>query len=293
MRRSRLTFMTNTLNNKFALIGKNPTTLSLAMHNAAYSALGLCASYETVNTEDSSYAISLLRDGIYKGFSVTIPHKEVIFSYLDSIDKSCLLIGSTNTVVSDKGILRGYNTDYIGVDLALQDANYAKWSEPTLFLGTGGASRAAIYLALKNGTKELYLYNRSPERAHRVVNDFREFSDTSFLVVDDSQLESAFQKAILVFNCTPIGAYNLTDKDSLPPGTEEFVRDQHVIFDMVTNPNTPLISLAKARNCITISGDRMLLYQAIEQVKIFHGITELPGHVISAMEKALYLELAK
>jgi shikimate dehydrogenase len=61
-----------------------------------------------------------------KGFNVTIPHKENIIQYLNTVSEEASIIGSVNTVVNDLGKLSGYNTDVDGVLATLLQNFYCK-----------------------------------------------------------------------------------------------------------------------------------------------------------------------
>ena len=50
-----------------------------------------------------------------KGLNVTIPYKQSIIPYLDSLSKKAIAIGAVNTIqINKKGQLKGYNTDWYG-----------------------------------------------------------------------------------------------------------------------------------------------------------------------------------
>ena len=55
-------------------------------------------------------------DGFFKnpdfcGINVTIPYKESVIPYLDSISEHAKKIGAVNTIKNENGNLNGYNTD--------------------------------------------------------------------------------------------------------------------------------------------------------------------------------------
>ncbi len=155
---------------RFCVIGSPIShSKSPALHNAAFKALGIDAEYEAVEVKPGE-----LRDfmegfpHVYSGMNVTIPHKEAVMQYLDSIDDRAQSIGAVNTVVVDGGRLVGYNTDWIGFEQALLEGTGEATTaflqhKPVLVVGAGGAARA-ICFAIKNMGAQLYITNRTHQR---------------------------------------------------------------------------------------------------------------------------------
>jgi len=100
-----------------ALIG-DPVehTMSPAIHNAAFSKMGLDYVYVAfrVKAEEVPAAINGMKSLNIRGMSVTMPHKVAVPKLLDKLDPLAEKIGAVNTVVNDDGILTGYNTDATG-----------------------------------------------------------------------------------------------------------------------------------------------------------------------------------
>ena len=107
-------------NEKFALIiGSQPSkgARSPTLWNMAYKKLGKKGKMYPADVKEkklSKFIYSLKGDKKFLGCSVTIPHKEKIIPYLDSLDSNAKKIGSVNHVINNFGKLRGYNTDYYG-----------------------------------------------------------------------------------------------------------------------------------------------------------------------------------
>ena len=91
-------------------------SLSPTIHNAAYRELNLeCTyiAYKIPNGELNS-GVESLKSIKISGFNVTIPHKIDIMKFLDHVDEDSKLIGASNTVTNQNGVLTGYNTDMQG-----------------------------------------------------------------------------------------------------------------------------------------------------------------------------------
>ena len=84
-------------------------TMSPAMHNAAFAALGLDYAYLPfrVRPEELEHAVCGMRALDIIGLNVTIPHKVAAIPFLDKLDPLAEKIGAINTVVNEDGVLVG------------------------------------------------------------------------------------------------------------------------------------------------------------------------------------------
>ncbi|MDR0292130.1 MAG: hypothetical protein LBI01_05125, partial [Elusimicrobium sp.] len=233
-------------------------SLSPRLHNAGYKALGI---EDIFSFEYKEVALPELENFIqaakkeYTGVSVTMPLKTKIMKYLDALDISAQKTGAVNTVLNTNGFLTGYNTDYRGVLYALGGVK----GKTVVVLGAGGAARAALY-ALKDARK-IYLHNRTLERALETAKIF------GAEVLDQENLK-LISGADIIINATSAGM----DGVSLPPGAQ-YLKQGQTLLEMIYKPNpTPLAVLAAAKGLNVITGEKMLLGQALEQFRIFTGL---------------------
>jgi shikimate dehydrogenase len=102
----------------YALLG-HPVghSLSPAMHNAAFRALGLNARYTLLDVlpRDLPATLDELHAGGFGGLNITIPHKEAAFRFLarhHAVSDSAQVLRAVNTVVFRRdGAMEGHNTD--------------------------------------------------------------------------------------------------------------------------------------------------------------------------------------
>ncbi len=128
-------------------------SLSPLMHNTAFIARVVDAVYLPFLVHDLKDFRSAIAPLGIRGFSVTIPHKQTIFKYLQACDPLAAEIGAVNTVVvGPGGALHGYNTDYIGVLRALEKKLRLRGSRVLVF-GAGGAARAAAFAVARAGAQ--------------------------------------------------------------------------------------------------------------------------------------------
>ncbi|MCK5460651.1 shikimate dehydrogenase [Candidatus Gracilibacteria bacterium] len=196
----------------------------------------------------------------FEGVAVTIPHKEAIRKYIDTDTEAAQKIGAVNTIYRHENTVVGTNTDCMGALKAIQTELPELQGKKALVLGAGGASRAVIF-ALQTAGMQILLWNRTTKKALSLADEFDIEVIENLKTIDASDLD-------LIVNATPVGLGEW--KSPLP---EDFFDSHNVVFDMVYDPlETKLLSDAEKAGAKTITGDKMLVFQAIEQFKIWHNI---------------------
>jgi shikimate dehydrogenase len=236
-------------------------TRSPAMHNAAFAALGVDATYLAfdVPPEDLSAAISGVRALGLRQLAISIPHKQAIIPLLDDVDETAQQIGAVNTVTRRGSKLVGSNTDWLGAVRALEAVTELADTRAVV-LGAGGAARAVVYGLCARGAKVSVL-NRSPDRARLLCADLG--AEVSGPI---TELEN-IPHDILV-NTTSVGL--ATDESPVNPS---WISAGAVVMDAVYEPpETRLLRDAASRGARTISGKWMLVHQAAEQLREWTGM---------------------
>ena len=252
-------------------------SLSPAMHNAAFAALGLPHRYETrdLAPDDLAAAVADLRREDVLGANVTIPHKETALRLIDDATAEARDIGAVNTLIRRGTRILGANTDVEGFARAVTAADGGPLlsGRTVLLLGAGGAARACAYVLLP--TNRVLVANRTPERA-RTFAERLEIEGHHAEVVPWPRAGERIA-ADAVVNATPLG---LHDEDplagiALPP----------IVVDIVpTAEETPLVKRARASQHVTVvDGLSMLLHQAARSFELWTGV---PAPV-AAMRAAL------
>lgn len=135
---------------RFAVIGEPIAhSKSPAMHAAAFRALGLPHTYEALLTTaaDLPGVVAALRDGVFQGLNVTVPHKARVLSLVDAVDAGAASAGAANTLVrGPAGRVVAHNTDAPALAQELRELGGPRaWHDVrALVLGSGGAARAAV-----------------------------------------------------------------------------------------------------------------------------------------------------
>ncbi len=189
-----------------------------------------------------------------KGLNVTIPYKESIIPYLNSIHKKAKKIGAVNTIkITKKGKLKGHNTDAYGFKKALQPL-LQKHHKKALILGTGGASKAVAF-ALES-------LSIPYEKVSRIASNKAKYS---YEKLGKKELENY----TILINCTPLGTYPKVSE--FPDIPYSFITPKHLLFDAVYNPpETEFLKRGKQHGATTINGLKMLEFQAEKAWKIWN-----------------------
>lgn len=186
------------------------------------------------------------------GFNVTIPYKEQVIQYLDSIESQAQQIGAVNCVRIKDGKLRGYNTDAYGFRNSLL-ALISDERPSALVLGTGGASKAIAYV-LKELDISYKMVSRTAAKGRYTYTDL------------DKQVLDAHK---LIINTTPLGTF--PNIDASPDLPYEYLSDTHFLFDVVYNPAvSQFLSRGASQGARTLNGHRMLIDQAEKSWEIWN-----------------------
>lgn len=251
-------------------------SISPAMHNTAFDALGLDYSYMAfdVSKEDLPIAVAGLKKINCCNFNLTMPLKTAIIPLLDEIDEAAELAQSVNTCVCQDGKLVGYTTDGIGFLESMKDCGIQYCGTTITILGAGGAATSIITQAAMEGVEKINIFKRKNASFQKVVDfaDRLTKSTECDLFVYDMEdmdiLNFSLQESDILINSTNVGMGD--DDRSLVP--KEFLRPDLTVCDVIYHPaETRLLKDAKACGCKTMNGKYMLLYQGAAAFKLWTG----------------------
>ncbi len=243
------------------------------MHRHALQGLGLPGTYEALDTplEALPARLAEVRRG-YRGVNLTIPLKEAALPLLDWVSPEARAIGAVNTVLQVEGRLFGFNTDAPGFLAALRAGGFPLQG-PALVLGAGGAGRAVAW-ALKEAGLEVWVWNRTPERAEALAREFG---------LRAVPLAWAKEARLLV-NATSVG---LKDSEATPLPPELFPEEGAAV-DLVYQPLwTRFLQEAQARGLAVQTGLPMLAWQGALAFQIWTGLLPEARGMEEAAARAL------
>jgi len=280
----------------YGLLGKDISySLSPAMHNAAFRALGMEARYEIFDRDKDKLPgfFGELKNGRIAGCNVTIPYKGDTLSFMDECDPLARSVGSVNTVFSAKGKLTGFNTDCRGFIEALTgkrtgDLGFDPRQKDVIVFGAGGAGRAVVMSLLELGVKKLAIVDIDQRKAENLASAASgRRQDAVITVIEDNDKKNEFaSKANLLVNATACGRY--PDDEHL--FDYRYITEDTHVFDLVYAAETSLVKKARWRGAKAQGGLNMLLYQAAESFKIWTGMKNAP---LAVMHKAVIEEISK
>jgi len=250
-------------------------SVSPPMHNAAFDALGLDWRYDRVPVppEELEGTIARLVAEGWRGFNVTIPHKQAVMRHplVSSVSAAAGAIGAGNTlVVGSDGSLHVDNTDWRGFLDDLRAHGVDVSGAACVILGTGGSARAVRYALEQAGAAQVTGVSRTPGDGPQTVG----YADLPRLV----------ERAALVVNCTPLGMWPAVDGSPWPEGAP--IPPHLVVVDLVYNPpHTRLMRQAEDAGARAIGGLGMLVRQGAHALAAWTGVAP-PLDVMAAAARA-------
>ncbi len=241
---------------KFGLIGKNISySFSKRYFTKKFSeALFNDCVYVNFDIENIEEFPNIIKNNPdLKGLNVTIPYKEAVIPYLDSLSEKATQIGAVNVIrFTKKGKLKGYNSDWYGFKKSIQPL-LQEHHKKALILGTGGGAKAVAFALDQLGIYSAFVSREASEK----TIDYSLVNATTF---DNFQI---------IINCTPLGTSpNVKD---CPPIPYEYFTDKHIAFDLIYNPEvSEFLKRARKKGATIKNGYEMLVFQAEKNWKIWN-----------------------
>lgn len=250
----------NSATRLYAVLG-DPVAQSLSplMHNRAFQETGFNGVYVALRVTDPKAAVSAVRTLGIAGCSITIPHKEAVFPYLDEVTPLARKVGAVNTIINRDGYLVGDNTDGPGALQALL-AKTSIANRKVALIGAGGAAKG-IGHALCDAGAVVTVVNRTVDKGERLAKVL------SATFVPLAEMEKA--SFDLLINTTSVGMHPSID-DS--PIRFDILNQKQTIMDIIYNPlETKFIASARQKGCLVIDGVEMFVRQGAMQFELWTG----------------------
>ncbi len=205
----------------------------------------------------------------FSAINVTIPYKQDVIPFLDSMSDVAKRIGAVNTIVNKNGKLYGYNTDYYGMKALIEKIGIELKGKKVLILGTGGTSKTARVLTEDMGAAEIITVSRNKTENY----------------ITYEEAVTGHSDANVIINTTPSGMYPACD--GVPIDISVFEKLEGVV-DAVYNPLcTNLVLKAKSKGIKAEGGLYMLVMQAVVAVQKFID-TEIPQTVADGVFASIF-----
>ncbi len=268
------------MSNLYGLIGEKLShSYSPEIHSIIYNELNIEGYYHLFEIEREK--LKTILDGLKalkaKGVNVTIPYKSILMDELDYISSEAKNIGAINTICFNGNHTTGYNTDYYGFGMMLEEYNIDLKNRRVVVLGTGGASKAVIQYLVDNKIANIILVSRNVKNAKEFFHEYEiiSYNDVNRLKNQD-----------IVINCTPVGMYPNIDKSPL---NREEISKFKIAIDLIYNPHETLfIRYAKELGLKNMNGLYMLVAQAVKSQELWNDM-----EIDMAIVKKIYNILIK
>lgn len=264
----------------FAVIGDPVAhSLSPAMHNAAFRALGLDAVYVALRVPATSLPAFLAAQAAIGGAgNVTVPHKEAVEGSVARKTDVCKRVGACNTFWTEDGGLVGDNTDVPGVLAALERLGAGTHKkERWIVMGTGGSARAVAVAAADRGA-ELFVRSRDAARA-------KAFAQWAAGIGVDARVAGGPVEVDVAINATPLG---LAGHDPLPIDLNHIPGAQRALDLVYAAGETRWVHALRERGITASDGREMLVQQGAAALERFFPGTAAPKEVMrAAVQRAL------
>ena len=234
---------------------------SPAMHNAALAAAGLASwRYLKLPLPPARFAetVRALPAAGFRGVNVTLPHKEAALALAAEATDVAAAVGAANTLTFGAGgAIHADNTDVPGL---LEALPVDPAGQRALVLGAGGAARAAVFALLRAGAADVMVWNRTRERAERLVAEL------------GGRAVDAPERAVLVVNCTSVGLGGEESPFKSLPLDADTLDVGSCVVDMVYKPGgTALLAEARRRGATVVSGLEILIAQGAASFERWTG----------------------
>ena len=246
-------------------------SLSGAMQQAAFDALGIDARYELWDRTPMALgeAIIEIRSEDFLGANVTIPHKERVVPMVDRLTEEASATGAVNTITRDGRRLVGHNTDVPGFKVALDRlVGKQKMPKQAVVLGAGGGARAVVYGLITEGFQRVIVFNRHLHRAEGLVKHFGRSAahmELRAMPWHESIIEAEVAKTKVLVNATSIGLAG-----DVSPVPAEVLHGELLVLDVIYS-RTRLLRDAAAAGAATADGELMLLHHGAAAFTLWTG----------------------
>jgi|TARA_B100000780_G_C21049977_1_gene421628 shikimate dehydrogenase len=255
---------------KFGIIGKPLShSLSPALHNFWIKKNKVSANYSLIEVELSEIGevIKKIKNHELQGINVTVPYKQAVIPFLDSIIGDAKETLSVNTInLNNEGKVIGNNTDVYGLEKSftnkLSDKNLDQ--NKVLILGAGGVTPSVIYALSKKGIKKIFISNRTIKKAEIIKERFPFIE-----IIEWKSIETAAENMNIIINATSLGLVNGNNFE------QDFktIKPSLIYYDIIYNPEeTMMIKKFKKRGIKTFNGLEMFMYQAQKSFSLWNKI---------------------
>jgi shikimate dehydrogenase len=243
----------------FAVAG-NPVSHSLSplLFGDFVAQTGQNYCYSRVLAKNTGQIMEIVEAFNIRGMNITSPFKQDILKFVDFKSENVLDLNAANTLVFNEQI-SAYNSDVSGVKISL--GKQIGHSRKAIVLGAGGAAKAAVLALKKSGYEEVFIANRTENKAKEIAEKF-EITAVLFEDIGNKYFD-------VIINTIPL---------FVEPVNNLKITVRSIVFD-ANYKNKPLKDIAKRKNAIYIDGIEWLIAQGIESYSRMTGFKTKDLHL--------------
>lgn len=228
-----------------------------------------------------AFALNLL------GLNVTVPHKQRVMKYLDGVDETAGAVGAVNTLVRTERGYKGYNTDVPGLLRAVREAGMTVKGRKCILLGAGGAAKAAAYMLVSEGAEQIFLLNRSIEKACELADYINRLAGRELAApLSVSEWRRIPKGRYLAIQSTSVGMYPKTD--AAPVEERGFYDLIEEAVDVIYTPaETKFMRLVREAGGRAVNGLNMLLYQGVLSYELWNPGVKVDDETIGLAKRMI------
>ena len=269
-------------------------SVSYLLQNQVFEELGVDFCYfpvEISNEKELSTVVKGLRHMNFAGFAVTKPYKETIIPCLDEVDRTVMKMGACNTVSFLDGKLIGHNTDGIGCIRSLErDYALTLPGKRYVSLGAGGAARAICFELAEHGAAHIAITALAgmAEKLAEEINGHFPGLCTAFPITQQDKVHHAVLQADVLMNLTGLGMIPYEEET---PIQADWFQTGQFCYDAIYMPEkTRFLQDAERAGCQIANGLGMVIYQGLEQIRLWTGMDASAETMFRALEKHILVK---
>ncbi len=248
---------------KHLIIG-NPISHSLSpkIHNYWFEKNKIDGSYEkiAINKNEIKDILQKVKDEYIYGINVTVPYKQSVIPFLESLSEIAEKTNSVNTIFKKDGKIYGDNTDVYGFEKSIINNKIDLKNKTAMVFGAGGVVPSVIIGLKKLKIDKIFLSNRTLENAKIIKKNF-DFVE----LVEWGKIENCD----MFINSTSVGLIK-NEKLNLNFGS---LNGKKFFYDIIYNPpKTSFLLEAENLGHKILNGRDMFLYQAQQAFKLWHNL---------------------
>lgn len=221
------------------------------------------------------------------GLNVTVPHKKQVMEYLKEVDEHAGRIGAVNTLVRSGGGFKGYNTDYIGLKRSMEKEGMEIDGRSFILIGAGGAAKSAAYLLATEGAKEIYLLNRTVDKARKLADSINRIAGRDVMhplaLGEYKRIPGGGYYAV---QTTSVGMYPKVADAPIEDG--EFYQKITLALDIVYNPaKTRFMELVEQAGGRAANGLDMLIFQGAASFELWNPGAEIGEEILAEASRRI------